>query len=149
MYIITVHILHVVEILLCQWNQGDNLKSIALFQNEGLISVPTECFVAVALLSLQKTFAADASLSRRTELPGDVRWAASLALWISRSYLWRWIPEKSFSLYSNQPLHIVFSSGISHKRIVINWSLNPLFSAKLRFGNISYSKEASAISNFM
>jgi len=56
---------HVVEILLCQGNQGDKSKSIALFQNEGLISVPTECFVAVALLSLQKTFAADASLSGR------------------------------------------------------------------------------------
>ena len=55
---------HVVEILLCQGNQGDKSKSIALFQNEGLISVQTECF-AVALLSLQKTFAADASLSGR------------------------------------------------------------------------------------
>jgi len=47
------------------------LKSISLFQNNGLISVLLECFVAVALLSLQKTFAADASLSRRAS------WGAS------------------------------------------------------------------------
>jgi len=51
--------------LLKYYYQGDKLKSITLFQDEGLISVLTECFVAVALLSLQKTFAADASLSRR------------------------------------------------------------------------------------
>jgi len=46
---------------------------MALRKNEWLISVPAESFVAVALLSLQKTFAADASLSRRAELPGGVR----------------------------------------------------------------------------
>ncbi|MBG9452980.1 hypothetical protein ABE61_02505 [Lysinibacillus sphaericus] len=48
-------------------------------QSEGLISVPTERFVADALLSLQKTFVvAVASLSHRAKLPGGVRRAASL-----------------------------------------------------------------------
>ena len=41
--------------------------------NYVLISVPAGRFVAVALLSLQKTFVADASLSHRAKLPGGVR----------------------------------------------------------------------------
>ena len=58
---------------------------MALWQNEGLISVPAgrfvadaslslqKTFVADASLSLQKTFVADASLSHRAKLPRGVR----------------------------------------------------------------------------
>jgi hypothetical protein len=41
-----------------------------LRQNEWLISVPTGSFVAAALLSLQKTFVADASLSTEQSFLG-------------------------------------------------------------------------------
>jgi len=79
---------------------------MAHHQNVWLISVPTGRFVAVASLSLQKTFVvadaslshdktfvADASLSRRAKLPGGVRWAASLAMLAPGFHLWRWSPR--------------------------------------------------------
>ena len=50
-----------------------NKLCLALRQNEGLISVPAGRFVAAARFRTDKTFAADASLSRRAELPGGVR----------------------------------------------------------------------------
>ena len=118
---------HLTKEVSCCWNTIMSMKSrwqikkYSPFSKRGVISVPTECFVAVALLSLQKTFVADASLrAEQSFLEASDEPLHSRSRVSSVTLNPRGITQ---STLQSTISHSIFM-GISHKCIVINWSLN-------------------------